>query len=131
MHVGVSIGGALFAILALGHFTVGMRWVLPHLTAEPLPKTPFGPASMTLGMLRFTWHITTVVLVGFSSLLFLLAIADDADARILVLRWVAAMMLAATATALWNGRRRLRSIPRFPVPVVTFVIAVLCWMASS
>jgi hypothetical protein len=45
--------------LALGHATIGQRWVLPVLTKERLPSTPIGPPSMTIGMLRFTWPVVT------------------------------------------------------------------------
>jgi len=93
--------------------------------------TPLGSSSMTLGMVRFTWHIVTVVLLAFSSLLMTLALAADADARTLLLRWFSAFWLAATAMAFWNARRRLRSLLRLPVPFLFMVIAVMCWKAST
>jgi phosphoglycerol transferase MdoB-like AlkP superfamily enzyme len=60
-----------------------------------------------------------------------LAWAPDADPKTLLLRWVAALWLAATALACWNARRRPRSLLRLPVPLVFVVIAVMCWIAST
>jgi uncharacterized membrane protein YhhN len=73
----------------------------------------------------------SILLVGFGVLLVTLALAPDADQRTLVLRWLAALWLAATALAIWNIRRRPSTILRFPVPVLMFVIAVMSWAAST
>ena len=117
-------------VLALGHMTVGLRWVLPNLTRERLPSTPFGPPSMTLGMVRFTWHIVTVVLLAFGILFMTLAWATDADPKRALLRWCAGLWLSATATAYWNARRRPRDLLRLPVALLSLLIAVMCWVAS-
>jgi hypothetical protein len=131
MDVALAIAGLGWFVLAFGHTTVGLRWVLPNLTRGSLPSTPFGPPSMTLGMVRFTWHIVSVLLVAFGALLMTLAWAPDADAKTLLLRWFVAFLLAATALACWEARRRPRSLLRLPVPLVFVVIAVLCWTAST
>ena len=54
MNVELAIAGLGCFVLAFGHMTVGLRWVLPNLTKERLPSTPVGSPSMTLGMVRFT-----------------------------------------------------------------------------
>ena len=130
MKVELTIAGVSCAALALGHWLVG-RWVLPNLTRERMPSTPFGPPSITLGMVRFTWHIVTVVLVAFATLLMALGWAADADPKTLLLRWFTAFWIAATARAYWVARRRLRGLLRPPVPVFFVVIAVMCWLASA
>src|SRR5215207_8595710 len=109
MNVELAIAALGCLVLAFGHTTIGLRWVLPNLTKGSLPSTPFGSPSMTLGMVRFTWHVVSVLL----------------------LRWFAVLWLAATALACWNARRRPRSLLRLPVPLVFVVIAVLCWTAST
>ena len=43
---------------------------------------------MTLGMVRFTWHVLSVLLLGFGILLLALAWAPDADPKTLLLRWL-------------------------------------------
>jgi hypothetical protein len=131
MNVELAIAALGCLVLALGHTTIGLRWVLPNLTKGSLPSTPFGSPSMTLGMVRFTWHVVSVLLLGFGILLMALAWAPGADPKTLLLRWVAVLWLAATALACWNARRRPRSLLRLPVPLVFVVIAVLCWTAST
>ena len=130
MRVELTIAGAGCAALAVGHWLVG-RWVLPTLTREHMPSTPFGPSSMTLGMIRFTWHIVTVVNIAFGTLLITLAWAADADPETVLLRWFTAFWIAATATAFWVARRRPRNFLRPPVPAFFVVIAVMCWIAST
>ena len=130
MNVALAIA-VLWFVLAFGHTTIGRRWVLPNLTKERLPSTPFGPPSMTLGMVRFTWNVVSLLLVGFGILFVALAWAPDADPKTLLLRWIAAFSLAATALACWPARRRPSSLLRLPVPLVLVVIAVMCWTAST
>ena len=131
MNVELAIAALGWFVLAFGDTTLGLRWVLPNLTKERLPSTPFGPPSMTLSMVRFTWHVVSVLLVGFGILFMALAWALDADPKTLLLRWVAALWLAATALACWMARRRPRSLLRLPVPLVLVVIAVICWTAFT
>ena len=131
MNVELTIAGLSCAVLALGHAMIGLRWALPGLANGRLPGSQFGPPAMTLGMLRFTWNIVTVMLLAFSGLLMVLAWAPDANLRTLLLRWLAAFWLAATGLALWNARRRPSRLLRLPVPVLFMVIAVMCWLAST
>jgi hypothetical protein len=131
MTAELTIAGLGWFVLALGHATIGLRWVLPSLTRESLPGTPFGSPSMTLGMLRFTWHIVTVMQLAFGILLVTLALAPDADPKTLLLRWFVAFLVVATALACWPARHRPRSLLRLPVPLVFLVIAVMCWTAST
>jgi hypothetical protein len=130
MKVELTIAGLSCAALAVGHWLVG-RWVLPGLTREHMPSTPFGPPSMTLGMVRFTWHIVTVMNVAFGTLLITLAWTAEADPETLLLRWFAALWIAATATVFWVARPRPRDLLRLPVPVFFVVIAVMCGIAST
>jgi hypothetical protein len=131
MNVALAIAGLGCFVLAFGHTTIGLRWVLPNLTKGSMPSTPLGPPAMTLGMVRFTWQVVSVVLVAFGVLFMTLAWAPDAAPKTLLLRWCAALWLAATALAGWNARRRPGSLLRSPVPLVFVVIAALCWTAST
>jgi hypothetical protein len=131
MNVELAIAGLGCFVLAFGHTTIGLRWVLPNVAQARLSSTPFGPPSLTLSMVRFTWHVVGIMLTAFGILLTTLAFAPDADPKTLLLRWFAGLWLAATAMACWNTRRRLRSVLRFPVPLVFLVIAVMCWTAST
>ena len=131
MNLALAIAGLGCFLLAFGHTTIGLRWVLPNLTTGSLPNTPLGPPAMTLAMVRFTWQLVSIVLVGFGILFTALALAPDADPKTLLLRWFAALWLAVTALACWPARRSPRSLLRFPVPVVFVVIAAMCWTAST
>ena len=127
MNVELAIAGLGCLALAFGHTAIGVRWVLPNLTKGRLPSTPFGSSS---SMLRFTWHVVSVLLLGFGILLLTVASAPDANTKTLLLRWLAGVWLAATVTACWGARRRPSSLLRFPVPLVFALIAAMCLAAS-
>jgi hypothetical protein len=131
MKVELTIAALCCFLLAFGHTAIGVRWILRDLTAEALPRTPFGSARLSLGMVRFTWHVVSLLLLAFGVLLMTLVFAPDADAKTLLLRWLAALWLTAAALAVWEARRRPSSILRFPVPLVMFVIALMSGIASS
>jgi hypothetical protein len=131
MNLELAIAGLGCFALVFGHTTIGLRWVVPNLTKGSLPSAPLGPPAMTLGMVRFTWHVVSVLLTAFGILLMALAWAPDADPRTLLLHWFAALSLAATAQACWQARRRPSRLLRRPVPWVLVVIAVMCWTAST
>jgi hypothetical protein len=116
MRTELAIAALCCFALAFGHAAIGLRWILPSLGEWAPPRTPFGSARLTLGMVRFTWHAFSVLLLGFGVLLVTLAWAPGADPRTLVLRWLAVLWLAATALAVWSARRRPSSMLRFPVP---------------
>jgi hypothetical protein len=129
MSVELAIAGFGCLALAAGHTTAGLQ-VLPRLTKTGVPATSFGSAAVTVGMLRFTWHMVTLVLLTFAGLLLWLAWAADAEPKAVLLRWLALLWLAATAMGIWMARRRLTNLIRLPVPMVSAVIAVMCWKAS-
>lgn len=135
MDVDLAVAGAICIAMALGHAAIGRIWVLPALTEESLPSTPFGPPSLTLVMVRVSWFVVTVFVLALGGLLIALASDVDADARTLLLRWFAAMWIAATALPFFVSRRNLlrnpRGLLRLPVPVLWVVVAVLCWGAST
>ena len=131
MTVGLAIAGLICLALAFGHTTIGLVWVLPGLAVERLPSTPFGSPLMTEVMLRVTWHIVTVFVLAVGTLLMTLAWAAPTDAETLLLRWLAAMFIAATAMVFCVARRRPRGLLRLPVWSLWVVIAVLCWLGAA
>jgi hypothetical protein len=134
MKAELAIAGVLCVAMGLGHASIGWRWILPSLTEERVPRTPFGPPAMSVSMLRVTWYIVTVFAVGMGGLLLTLAFDSGADPMTQVLRWLAGMWLVATAMAAWLAGirvRKLRGLLRLPVPLVWLVVAYLCWAASS
>ena len=131
MRTELAVAGLGCFVLAFGHQAIGVRWVLPGLTEETLPGTPFGPPSLTRTMLRFTWEVVSLVVVAFGVLLTTLAFARHVDVETLLLRWLAAFWLVAAARAIWDTRHRLRSLLRLPVPLVFLLVAAMCWVAST
>jgi hypothetical protein len=123
MTAELAIAGLGCFVLAVAHMAIGLRSVRPALAELHLPR-------LTRSMLRFTWDVVSVFLVAFGVLLLALAWARHADPRTLLLRWLAALWLAAALRALWDARRRPRSVVRFPVPLVFLLIAAMCFVAS-
>ena len=131
MDAALGIAGFLCLVLAFGHTTIGVVWVLPGLDPERLPKTPFGPRSLTLAMLRVAWFVVTIFVVALSGVLLTLAFSSGADAQKLMLRWFAGMWVVATLMAFAVSPGRGGHVWRFPVPLVWLVVAALCWVAST
>ena len=134
MDVELGIAGVICVGLGLGHMTIGVVWALPRLKETRLPSTPFGAPSMTLAMVRVTWHIVTIFVLTVAGILLTLAWTAAPDPKELILRSFAAMWFAATAMAVWVAGltvRKLRNLLRLPVPLLFAVVAVLCWMAAS
>ena len=130
MNAELWIAGIATLSLAVGHALVG-RQILPALRGVDLPPTFFGGRATSLGMLRFTWHIVTVMLVALSALMLLLAIPEIGDPIEMTLRWVAGFWLAATLTVLWVGRRALPTLLRLPMPYVFAGLCILLWIAAG
>lgn len=130
MSVGLWVAAGSCLLLALGHAGIGSRWVLPHLRRSDFPATPFGPPSLTRTMLRFTWQIVTVLLLGMATLFAILAGTEIGGGRTLILRWLGTVWLIAFVIAAWDVRRRPRTLVRFPTPILFAVIAAVAWTAS-
>ena len=128
MRVEMAIAGVGCLLLAFGHTAIGIRWVLPNVKGANLPDTPFGPRSLTVGMLRFTWVVVSLMLTLFAVLFLALAWTDDVDE--VLTWWLAAFWTIAAGTALGQGRRRPRAMLRFPVPIVIALVAAMCWLAA-
>lgn len=133
MDAGLLVAGSLAIALGFGHMAVGLRWVLPGLAERELPSTPVGPGSVSMSMLRITWHIVTVFAVGIGVILVALASDGTDDPRALALRgigsiWIAATVMAGLVTPL--DRASIKRSLRFPIPYLWLVIGILCWIAA-
>lgn len=130
MSVAVLIAGLLCLVLAVGHTTIGVKFVLPRLDVGSLPSTPFGPTSVTARMLAVTWHVVGIMALTAGTLLIVLANRGDSPDRTVTLRWVGTMFAAISVMILWRGRRHLRNLLRAPMWVLFVAVAVLCWVSS-
>ncbi len=134
MEAGLGIAGLICVAMAIGHTAIGVVWVLPRLTEERVPPTPFGSRSTTVAMVRVTWYVVTCFALGTGGLLITLAWAGDADPRAVLLQWLAATWAAATVMAFGvspQSLRRPRAFMRLPVPLLWVIVAVLCWTAAT
>ena len=134
MDVELGLAGVLCVLLALGHATLGLVWVLPGVRGDALPKTPFGPPGMTAATLHATWHIVTVFALSVGVILLTLALDAQVDVKSVLLRVFAAMWFGIAVVATWVALRRARNprhLLRLPVPVFFLLVAVLCWNASA
>ncbi len=134
MDVGLAVAGIICVAMAVGHETIGDVWILPSLTRDKLPHTPFGSPGMSVAMVRVTWRVVTLFVLSLGVILLVLASFPSADARSVLLRVFAAGWIAATLMASWIALRAagsLRGILRLPVPLLWVVVAILMWNASA
>lgn len=122
MRVSFLIAALLFVVLAAAHSYLGERYILIRLfRRENLPKI-FGSALFTTRTLRFAWHITSVLALGFAAILWLLA-APNGDLTRAIAVVIAATSLVCGVLSLTFSRGRHLSW------VVFFAIAALGWVA--
>lgn len=138
MDTALGIMGLLCVAMAIGHTAVGVIWVLPSVTEESLPRTPFGPPSMSFAMVRVTWFIVTIFAASVGGVLVTLAWVPDVDPYAVVLRWFAVMWLGAAGMAVFiavsrmrDVRQTTRSLLRLPVPLIWVLVGIVCWKAST
>ena len=68
----LQIAAVLIALLGLAHSILGERYILVRLFRRELP-TLFGGSAFTRNTLRFAWHLTTMLALGFGAVLWQLA----------------------------------------------------------
>ncbi|HXW99619.1 MAG TPA: hypothetical protein VEJ00_00280 [Candidatus Acidoferrales bacterium] len=74
MNVYFAVAGALLILLALVHSFLGERALLQRLFRRTgLPKL-FGDEFYTRRILRFTWHLTSIVWIGAGTAFLLIAV---------------------------------------------------------
>jgi hypothetical protein len=125
----VLAAGILCALAAAGHTAIGVRWVLPHLSEESLPHSPFGRGDMTLVFIQITWHVVGIAVLSMGVVLCLLARGALGDGGTIAVRGVGATFTGTTLYVLWLARRRPRHLLRAPMWSLFVAIAALCWSA--
>ena len=125
------VAGVICLLMAAGHTTIGVVWVLPRLPAASLPHSPFGGSAMTSSFLTVTWHIVGLMLLSFAVMLSVLAHGGLGDAGTVSVRGIALMFAAATVMVLWRARHRPAELFRAPVWLLWIAVASLCWVGGS
>jgi hypothetical protein len=120
MNSALVSAAILAVLLAAAHSYLGERYILIRLfRREDVPKL-FGGTTFTKRTLRFAWHITSVMALGFAGLLIVLAQPDGADPRVQA-RIIAATFAACGVVALVGSRGR------HPAWLAFFVMAALAF----
>ena len=131
MNALLVVAGATAIVMAAGHTTIGLRWVLPRLADDSLPDSPFGDGAMTSAFITVTWHAVGIMLLSFGIILTLLARSSlGADGAVAV-RGLGSGFAALTLLVLWLARRRPHSLVRAPMWLLFVATAALCWLGAA
>lgn len=71
------IAAVLLVVLGVGHSIVGERYVVRHLVRRDDLPPVLGGQAFTAGVIRFAWHITSILAIGFAAVLALIAFGAD------------------------------------------------------
>ncbi len=72
--IALYLAATLLILVSLAHSLLGERYVLRRLERlDQLPRLVLGDREMMAPLLRFAWHITSIVWLGFAAILILMA----------------------------------------------------------
>ena len=136
MNAYFAAAGGLAFILALVHTVLGELLILRRLSKEGLPPlAPFsliearymgltGSTELTRRTLRLTWHLTSVLGVGFAAILLWLSLPSSAgNDLVFVQATMALSSLACSLVALCCSKGK------HPAWAAFLAIAILTWLA--
>ena len=118
-------------VMAAGHTAIGVQWVLPRLSRDTLPRSPFGGGEMTSAFITVTWHAVGIMLLSFGAILLLLARGRLGDDGAVAARGIGAGFAALTALVLWLSRRQPSGLLRAPMWMLFVAMATLCQLGAS
>jgi hypothetical protein len=125
------VAGIVCLLMAAGHTTIGLRWVLPRLPEASLPHSPFGGGDMTAAFLTVSWHVVGITLLTFAVILSVLAHGVLGDAGTVSVRGIGLIFATTALMVLWLARRRPADLLRAPMWVLFVAVAGLCWVGGS
>jgi hypothetical protein len=134
MNVQFAIAGALSLIAAAIHGGAGEALVVRKLHREALSPSRFGGPSMTMVMIRATWHITTLAFAVIGASLAVCAPGSPSQAcagigRLAAIAF-ASFAVLAIGLGIAAGPRWPRALMRHPGPLIFVLVAVLAWRGS-
>lgn len=116
------VAAVLITALGLVHSWLGERYILIRLFRRGELPMLFGGTEFTQQTLRFAWHLTTVLAVGFAVVLVLLAGGGAAQTLAAGMGWT--LVVAGLLPLLGTGGRHLSWL-------VLFAAGVLCLLWSA
>ncbi|MEJ7806217.1 MAG: hypothetical protein WKG03_09905 [Telluria sp.] len=120
----LHIAAAIIVVLALAHSFLGERYLLMRLfrRSEHLPPL-LGGTDFTKNTLRFVWHLTSVMALGFAVLL--VQIAGHASAQAMATMVGAALLVSGMLPLVYTRGRHLSWLGLFAAGALCFA-----WAAS-
>ena len=124
MNVMLLVAGLLSALIGIAHSVLGERLLLgPLFERGDLPKL-LGSAAFARRTLRFTWHLTTVLLLGIGVMVMILSPAPLDSQSACILRVLAITFAVCSLLSLIGARARHFSWWVF------LIISVLLWFGA-
>jgi VIT1/CCC1 family predicted Fe2+/Mn2+ transporter len=124
MNVMLLVAGLLSALIGIAHSVLGERLLLgPLFERGDLPKL-LGSAAFARRTLRFTWHLTTVLLLGIGVMVMILSLAPLDSQSACILRVLAITFAVCSLLSLIGARARHFSWWVF------LIISVLLWFGA-
>jgi len=124
MNVMLLVAGLLSALIGIAHSVLGERFLLgPLFERGDLPKL-LGSAAFARRTLRFTWHLTTVLLLGIGVMVMILSLAPLDSQSACILRVLAITFAVCSLLSLIGARARHFSWWVF------LIISVLLWFGA-
>ncbi|MHA6668379.1 hypothetical protein ACX3O0_05870 [Homoserinimonas sp. A447] len=114
------VAASLMAALGIAHSILGERYIITWLLRHDLPKL-FGGSDFAAGTIRFAWHITTVLALGFAAVLALIALHASESAILAAVGWT---LIACGLLPIYFTRGRHLSW------IVFFAAGALCLLAT-
>jgi hypothetical protein len=117
----LMVAAILIAVLGVAHSILGEKHIIGWLLTHDLPHL-FGGRSFTAGTIRFAWHITTVLFLGVSGVLFVIALDAPASTVLVV---IGSTLILSSVLPIWFTRGRHVSW------VVLLVAGCLCFWGAA
>jgi hypothetical protein len=124
MNAWLLLAGMLSALIGLAHSFLGEKLVLGPLFRRGGLPTLLGSSDFTRQTLRFAWHLTTVLLLGISLVIIVLALSPAAPQSAWILRVFATTFAVCSLVSLAGARGKHFSWWVF------LVIALLLWFGA-
>jgi hypothetical protein len=124
MSVMLLVAGLLSALIGIAHSVLGEKLVLgPLFRRADLPKL-LGSTTFARQTLRFTWHLTTVLLLGIGAVVVVFSLSPSYPQSACIIRVLAATFAVCSLLSLIGARAKHFSWWVF------LIIAVLLWLGA-
>ena len=124
MNVFLMVAGLLSALIGVAHSVLGEKLVLrPLFERGDVPKL-LGSTAFAHRTLRFTWHLTTVLLLGIGAVVVDLSLLPPDSTSTCVIQVLAATFTVCSLLSLIGARAKHFSWWVF------LIIAVLLWFGA-